>query len=105
MIEGSGSVPLTNGSGSGGAQKHMDRMDPDPDSDPDPQHCVKIKNSISNGSADMCYDAVLFKKHLVYYYYVYNTGKTITYKYLLQIICVISSRQRIQDFTQMNRMV
>jgi hypothetical protein len=38
MIEGSGSVALslTNGSGSGGPQKHMDPVDPD--SDPDPQY-------------------------------------------------------------------
>ncbi len=52
----------------------------------------------------MCYEAVLFKKHLVYYV-PYNTGKTITYKYLLQIICGMSSRQRIQDFNQMYGMV
>ncbi len=55
MIEGSGSIPLTSGSGSGSwrpkntwirwirileAQKHVDPVDPDsdPDSDPDPQH-------------------------------------------------------------------
>jgi hypothetical protein len=42
VIEGSGSIPLTDGSGSGPieAQKHTDLTDPDPDSDPDPQHCV-----------------------------------------------------------------
>ncbi len=39
MIEGSGSVSLTNGSGcgSGRPQKNMDPTDPD--SNPDPQHC------------------------------------------------------------------
>jgi hypothetical protein len=31
----SGSIPLTNGSGSGEAQKHVD-------SDPDPQHCIQM---------------------------------------------------------------
>ena len=36
MIEGSGSIPQTNWSGSGRPKKHVDPVDPDPDSDPDP---------------------------------------------------------------------
>jgi hypothetical protein len=36
MIEGSGSIPLTFGSGSRRPKKHVDPEDPDPDSDPDP---------------------------------------------------------------------
>jgi hypothetical protein len=39
--EGSGSVPLTNGSGSGRPKTHADPADPDPVPDPDPQHCCK----------------------------------------------------------------
>jgi hypothetical protein len=41
MIEESGSVYLTNGSGSG-RPKNMDPTDPD--SDPDQQHCRKQKD-------------------------------------------------------------
>ncbi len=49
MIEGSGSIPLTNGSGSRRPKnkKHMDPVDPD--SDPDPQHWVSLQqNEYSN---------------------------------------------------------
>ncbi len=37
---GSGSIPLTNGSGSRRPKTHVDPVDLDPDSDPDPQHCL-----------------------------------------------------------------
>jgi hypothetical protein len=41
MIEGSGSIPLTSGSGSGRSKTFVDPVDPDPDSDPYPQHCFE----------------------------------------------------------------
>ncbi len=67
-------------------------MDPtDLDSDPGPQHWVKVKEFHQCRICVTKQDPVLFKKHLVSY--VYNTGKTITNKYLLQVICVMSSRQ------------
>ena len=40
--EGSGSGPLTNGSGSGRPKKHAD---------PDPQHCLKLINLCTTGAA------------------------------------------------------
>jgi len=39
MIEGSGSVPLTTGSGSRRLKNTWIWWDPDPDSDPDPEQC------------------------------------------------------------------
>jgi hypothetical protein len=51
-IEGFGSVPRTNGSGSGGVQKDTDLMDPDPA--PDPQHWLRVVCNDKGGGPGKC---------------------------------------------------